>query len=852
MRFLVSAGCWRALCGGVVLALWGAQAGCGDDEAASSSGAGGECEPGQALGPDGVCVPVETGCSPGEAELIEPIECKHVGWTACTAGFEPVVGDAEPGCTPVFAEACGPFERPELGTTSCAAVGFSSCPAGFALDGGSCVDVLPSRACTGSTFEVLGELACQPVGDCDAAFPPAGATLFVDDSFSDAELDATHYRTIGDALAVASSGDLVAVESGTYVEGVSGVAGVTVAGRCPDAVTIASASGTVGGFAATGPGTFELGGVTLSGHFRGLVASAGAELAVRDVVLDGNISLGVLATQSSLVTIEDSVVRDTQFGPNEGSGYGVEANAGGRIELRRVSLSGNRQLGAQVVGAASSLLLDRTVLRDTMTTASGDFGVGILVRQGATVQVTTSALVGNSEAGVVALDDGTEVVMTDSIVRDTALGAVGYGRGLDIARGARATVSRSAIVRSHEIAVAAMDRGTVIELDTVSIVDTRTDAGGAFGSGVYAGPGTAVSLADGAVVGSGDEAVLVNGPATTVNLTRSLLARAGESATAFGRGLSAYDAAVVTVTSSAVVGVREAGILASDGASVTLTDALVLDTSANAAGVKGRGVVAIQGGSLLIERAAIAGATEFGIFVDGAGTTLGAADVAVAATLPRPSDQRFGRGVGVQSGAVATIERASIFDNHEAGVFVSGGGSTIDLRESSVRRTLALPSGLGGLGLVAQSGASATVATSALSDNRITGVLAGGPSTSISVTESLILRTTIGGDGVLELAHGATAVDGARMLLGRVVIRDCEGIGAAFAASTGSVEACVLAGNRVGLHVQEAALAEVEGAGGEPPPLQVNVTTSTLFIDNDAKLGADILPLPELLPDAEK
>lgn len=73
----------------------------------------------------------------------------------------------------------------------------------------------PAVACTGATRERLGDAACVPVGDCNAPFPPAGA-LLVDDDFTAAQIDATHFRSVGAALAAAPAGGVVAVDAGRY------------------------------------------------------------------------------------------------------------------------------------------------------------------------------------------------------------------------------------------------------------------------------------------------------------------------------------------------------------------------------------------------------------------------------------------------------------------------------------------------------------------------------------------------------------------------------------------------------------------------------------------------------------
>ena len=139
----------------------------------------------------------------------------------CADGFAPLDGGA--GCAPVITtQTCKPGTRATIASATCVPVGVVTCPAGFARDatGWGCDAVLPPTACAigSGTRERLGTTTCVAVSDCNAAFPPAGASIFVDAALTDAQLDATHFRTIADAVAAAPAGATIAIESGTYVE----------------------------------------------------------------------------------------------------------------------------------------------------------------------------------------------------------------------------------------------------------------------------------------------------------------------------------------------------------------------------------------------------------------------------------------------------------------------------------------------------------------------------------------------------------------------------------------------------------------------------------------------------------
>src|SRR5688572_9034249 len=124
------------------------------------------------------------------------------GTSACSDG-ERAIAD---GCEPVLPEGeCEPGTRAELGSATCVPVGPQACPAGFEkhASGWGCRPVMPVSACEGATRDALGSKTCVPIGDCSAAFPPANAAVFVDASFTDGQVDATHVKTIAAGIAAA-------------------------------------------------------------------------------------------------------------------------------------------------------------------------------------------------------------------------------------------------------------------------------------------------------------------------------------------------------------------------------------------------------------------------------------------------------------------------------------------------------------------------------------------------------------------------------------------------------------------------------------------------------------------------
>jgi len=91
-------------------------------------------------------------------------------------------------------------------------------------------------------MEKIGYSTCQPIGDCGTGTwgNITTATIYVDQNYTKTEGKGTKiapYKTIGEALKQATTGDHIAVAAGTYMERVVIQRKVTLEGRCAQMVT---------------------------------------------------------------------------------------------------------------------------------------------------------------------------------------------------------------------------------------------------------------------------------------------------------------------------------------------------------------------------------------------------------------------------------------------------------------------------------------------------------------------------------------------------------------------------------------------------------------------------------------
>ncbi|MEJ7729068.1 MAG: hypothetical protein WKG00_07630 [Polyangiaceae bacterium] len=563
----------------------------------------------------------------------------------CPEGFEA----GAHGCVAVAPlEACPAGTRPSLGDRDCVPTGWTSgCPEGFELDtsGWGCHAVLPAEACD-TGLERIGSTACEPVA-CADAFPPPGATLFVDASLPPEDIDATHFASLTAALAAAEDGDVIAVEAGTYVEGVHVLASVEVVGRCASQVRVESPGGGLAGFDVENAGAVRLSGMTISGHLGG-VLGLGSEVTVEDVALQGNRAGGVVALSGSMHLLRSRIVGTVPEGGTQG--MGLLAQGGAQVDVDSSALVGNHVAGAVSVERGTRVTVSRSVVRDTVLAAGTErqLAGGLIALEDALVEVRESALLSNVRAHVSV--DGATATLADSVLQAATPDATAFGgHGVEVQGGGSVEVTRSALVGNEEAQLLATGAGTTATLTGVVARGPFSAAEGATGIGVVADTGAVIDLDDVALVQCRDSALVSQEPGAHIGVRRSLVTDTvripGVPASGvgvrvgFGGSLEADDLAVVR---SIHGGILVGGLDNGAGGSAVLRRTLVIDTTTDETGQFGRGVD-VWNATAELEACAVLRNHQAGVIVGGDSSLLTARQSLVEGTLPY-GDGTFGDG----------------------------------------------------------------------------------------------------------------------------------------------------------------------------------------------------------------
>ncbi|MGK3984067.1 right-handed parallel beta-helix repeat-containing protein [Sorangium sp. So ce136] len=313
----------------------------------------------------------------------------------------------------------------------------------------------------------------------------------------------------------------------------------------------------------------------------------------------------------------------------------------------------------------------------------------------------------------------------------------------------------------------------VAVLDAGEVTLRGVEIGGD-GAGVVAMGASAVALERVHVKGAADVGVLASDGAR-LSVAQSWIegTRSGEEGG--GTGALAQAGGALTVKESAVTGNRAAGVAAHQaGATAAVVGSLVEGTLPSEYIRDGQGIVVVDGAEASIEDTAVVGNHLSGILaVTGASATL--SGVLVEGTRAGLDDLSYGVGVYATARSRVAIDASAILGNAELGVAVIGEGAAATMARSLVMGTVAAEpeSRLGGFGVAVARGAAMRLHDSTIFQNRGTGVHVGDLPAELVAEGNLIEGTLAGGWGD---GAGVMVMEG-RATLASNAIRDNEGSG---------------------------------------------------------------------------
>jgi hypothetical protein len=500
------------------------------------------------------------------------------------------------------------------------------------------------------------------------------------------------------------------------------------------------------------------------GYGRGIGIQEGSEASLSRVALIGNREAGLYVSGSD-VDFTDLVVDKTLPEMESGEfGYGINAAGGATISLQRCRMSENRGSGAAFSDSGTTGVLQDCVISTTEPTETGN--VGILVQQGAHLEIVNVAVVENQGAGVAVLGGGSELTGADVLVARTQprdsdqLG----GRGFEVGFGARVDLTRVELADLREVAVLVNGAGTGVAMRDVWVDGVGAGSDGTGGRGFAVQNGARLELRVARIDRSREVAIFADGMGATLDFEDlAIVDVLPDGQGEFGRGLAVQNGAAATIRRLAIVDCADSAIVvAGGGAVLDVADFVVHGTRAQRDGTFGRAVTVQNEARVSLVRGELWENRDVTIFVHGRGAHGTLTDVRVRDTAPQESDGFYGRGVVVQQFAELSATRVHIERNHQVGLLVAGGASAV-VEDLFVAATMVSPCGdecaAGGVG-VAVLGASLDLSHFAVQGSALAGLQLAEDVT-LRATDGVISNNLIGlnvQDGSLDLAASFTRV----------------------------------------------------------------------------------------------
>lgn len=508
-------------------------------------------------------------------------------------------------------------------------MGTTSCVAGFERDasGWGCAAVLPPAPCAGATRPKLGAQMCAPVGDCSAAFPPAGA-IVVDPALDPTAVDATHVRTVADALAIAPSGAVIALADGMHTTPSFTISKpLTLVGRCAERAHLVSPKpAATTGISITADATLR--GLTVDGYTSALLANGAVTLVAEDLVVENARSRAVFAQHGAKVALRRSVVR-----------------------------------GTAPIGAS-----DQTI--------------AVLVGTSASVTLEDSAILATVDGALAVTDNvDTHASLTRSVVQDVKPRADGKGGGaLRAFEGAHLDVTESAILDSVGIAILTLRKKqpapqVTLTRSVVSGSMPTTQTGTSLGTAINAAYDATVTITESTIADSSGTALYAAEKAK-ITLTKSVVVRVKRTPDLASQGASAVKSGTLALEDSAIVSVGGGGVGGWSGGHVTMLRSLVRDVGGDVVQglTEGQGLSAIAASTIDATDSAVVNAQELGVTASNAGSVIHLQDVLVTRTDDAPAP-RFGHGVLSIDQAAITLSRTIIERQVGVGLFCAAGAT---------------------------------------------------------------------------------------------------------------------------------------------------------------------------------
>ena len=489
-------------------------------------------------------------------------------------------------------------------------------------------------------------------------------------------------------------------------------------------------------------------------------------------LVEENRSTGIYAAKFTSMVASDSVVRGTLPSATGFGGYGIRARSSTAI-LKDMVVEGNATMGVSSI-LGGNVTMDDSLVRGTVPDGNGQAGIGFDVRKGATGKIRRSAVLDNALSGIVVIDAGSELAVEGCAAGwSETFAGTGARHAYHAEEGGKLVVTGSAAFRAENVSIDCVGEEAYCSVSGSLISMSQQLPGEEAGVGVRCMLAASCEARKTVIQDSAGFGFFVVDEGTRLDLSESVVRDTYETPECEEAAGLKVETGAEAVVDGCLFERNENSAVAAvfQGAQGVLVKCEVRGTFADDDDDGDGGVTALDGGAISIQGSRVVDNVGRGVLAQSSGSTVVVEDSVIMNTVRQDDASNDGYGITAILGGSVSASRCLVESNQRSGVVVEGQGSTVILDEVLVRNSVpvALPEFDGelayGWGISAVTGGHLVAGQSLVEANVGQGVSCIGDGAVVEFNESVVTGTLdkngeAGGHGLwIGLGGGLTAFD---------------------------------------------------------------------------------------------